>query len=62
MRLLHDAHKKSNIAPQTFLPFRDRAETFNRPVQTDHACLGIVPPLFASAAVGNEARVHRESA
>ena len=22
-------------------------ETFNQPVQTDHALLGIVPPLFA---------------
>ena len=37
-------------------------ETFNRPVQTDHVRLGIVPPLFASAAVGNEAGITRETA
>jgi len=38
------------------------AETFNQPEQTDLVRLGIVPPLFACAAVGNEAQVQRETA
>jgi len=52
--LRNDAHKKSNIALQTLLARNSLAETFNRPVQTDLALLGIVPPLFASEIVGNE--------